>query len=179
MSRQRDQVVSVEILADFEAFTFRLARELAHTTPYPMRAWAAWFDPASSTLYRAAREWNGRNRASVITGDEYADEYLYRTRGGRWVLNRDTTRYDDGGDRYEYVSDTEARDWLVRSQDNEAALAQHFGPVEEERAPGRPAVGDQVNIAFPADLLAAVDAAARASGVSRSEWVRRAARAAL
>lgn len=29
MSRQRDQVVSVEILADFEAFTFRLARELA------------------------------------------------------------------------------------------------------------------------------------------------------
>ena len=41
MSRQRDQVVSVEILADFEAFTFRLARELAHTTPYPMRAWAA------------------------------------------------------------------------------------------------------------------------------------------
>ena len=41
MSRQRDQVVSVEILADFEAFTFRLARELAHTTPYPMSEWAA------------------------------------------------------------------------------------------------------------------------------------------
>ena len=35
MSRQRDQVVSVEILADFEAFTFRLARELAHYDAVP------------------------------------------------------------------------------------------------------------------------------------------------
>lgn len=152
---------------------------ITSTDPHTGETVTGWFDPASSTLYRAAREWNGRNRASVITGDEYADEYLYRTRGGRWVLNRDTTRYDGGGDRYEYVSDAEARDWLVRSQDNEDALAQWFGPVEEERGPGRPVVGDQVNIAFPGELLAAVDAAARAAGVSRSEWVRRAAQAAL
>lgn len=39
---------------------------------------------------------------------------------------------------------------------------------------GRPRVGDQVKIAFPADLLAAIDAAAAAEGVSRSELVRRA-----
>lgn len=45
--------------------------------------------------------------------------------------------------------------------------------------PGRPAVGDQIKIAMPADLLAAIDADATAQGVSRSEWIRRACAAAL
>ena len=45
--------------------------------------------------------------------------------------------------------------------------------------PGRPVVGDQVKIAFPAALLAAIDAAADAQGITRSEWVRRACAATL
>ena len=45
--------------------------------------------------------------------------------------------------------------------------------------PGRPAIGDQIKIAFPPDLLTAVDAAADTAGISRSEWIRRACLAAL
>lgn len=44
---------------------------------------------------------------------------------------------------------------------------------------GRPAIGPQIAIAFPPDMLARVDAAARAAGVSRAEWIRRAVVAAL
>ena len=44
---------------------------------------------------------------------------------------------------------------------------------------GRPAIGPQITIAFPPDMLARVDAAAGAAGVSRAEWIRRAAVAAL
>ena len=47
---------------------------ITSTDPHTGDTLTGWFDPASSTLYRAAREWNGHNRASVITGDEYADE---------------------------------------------------------------------------------------------------------
>ena len=138
-----------------------------------------WFDPARSTAYTDGRTWNGENHIGNCSGSQWVDETLYRTAGGRWVLNRDATRYNHGADAYRYLTDSEAQDWLIRSDSNEDALTQWFGPVEEERGPGRPVVGDQVNIAFPADLLAQVDAAAVAAGLTRSEWVRRAARAAL
>ena len=39
---------------------------------------------------------------------------------------------------------------------------------------GRPPIGDQIKIAFPADMLASIDHAADAQGLSRSEWIRRA-----
>ena len=44
---------------------------------------------------------------------------------------------------------------------------------------GRPAIGDQIKIAFPADMLASIDRAADAQGISRSEWIRRACAGAL
>ena len=44
---------------------------------------------------------------------------------------------------------------------------------------GRPAIGPQIAIAFPPDMLARVDDAALAAGISRSEWVRRAVAARL
>ena len=40
--------------------------------------------------------------------------------------------------------------------------------------PGRPAIGEPVQIRLPGDLLAAVDRLARAEGVTRSQWVRQA-----
>ena len=44
---------------------------------------------------------------------------------------------------------------------------------------GRPAIGPQINVAIPPELLARVDAAARKAGISRSAWIRRAVEAAL
>lgn len=40
--------------------------------------------------------------------------------------------------------------------------------------PGRPRIGPQVKIAIGDELLAAIDEAAAADGVSRAEWIRRA-----
>ena len=39
---------------------------------------------------------------------------------------------------------------------------------------GRPPIGPQINVAIPPETVARVDAAARAVGVSRSEWIRQA-----
>ena len=44
---------------------------------------------------------------------------------------------------------------------------------------GRPAIGPQINVAIPPEVVARVDAAARAAGISRSEWIRRAIESAL
>lgn len=44
---------------------------------------------------------------------------------------------------------------------------------------GRPAIGPQINVAISGEMVARIDAAARAAGISRSEWIRRAVEAAL
>ncbi|MBF6215795.1 hypothetical protein IU487_32880 [Nocardia puris] len=46
------------------------------------------------------------------------------------------------------------------------------------RRMGRPPVGSTISVAYPADLLARIDAAAAASGLSRAAWLRHAAEAA-
>ena len=52
-------------------------------------------------------------------------------------------------------------------------------PTARRNPGGRPAIGPQVNIAIPPATLARVDVAARAAGISRSEWIRRAIELAL
>lgn len=142
-----------------------------------------WFDPRRAEQFSAATYWDGQNRASVVTRSEWIDEWLYRTPGGRWVLNRDATRYNGGADVYRFISDDEARDWLTRSECNDEALERFFGPVADESGPnlgGRPPMeGQRVQAKLPTDLLAQVDAAAEATGVTRAEWIRRACTAAL
>ena len=44
---------------------------------------------------------------------------------------------------------------------------------------GRPPIGPQINVAVAPATVARIDAAARAAGISRSEWIRRAVEAAL
>jgi len=44
---------------------------------------------------------------------------------------------------------------------------------------GRPAIGNAINMRFPAELLAQIDAAATAAGITRSEWIRTACTEAL
>lgn len=39
---------------------------------------------------------------------------------------------------------------------------------------GRPAIGEQISVSMPLDLLAQIDRMAKAAGISRSGWIRRA-----
>lgn len=138
-----------------------------------------WADLSKAEAYADGTRWNGNNNVGRNSGSEWIDETLYRTAGGRWLLNRDATRYHNGDDAYRYLTDDEARDWLIRTEEHEDAIERHFGTPEEERGPGRPAIGAQVKIAIDPEMLAAVDVAAGSAGVTRSEWVRRAIAATL
>lgn len=133
---------------------------------------AGWFDPSTATRYDQDTEWNGQNMVGFITKSEFIDEYLYRTKGGRWVLNRDARRSHDGPDTCEFVTDEQARDWLIRSECNDDAVEQYFGKLEEERGPGRPEVGKPINVRLGDDLLAQVDAEAARRGKTRAITLR-------
>lgn len=137
------------------------------------QALEGWFDMDSAIRFDQDTEWDGNNMIGVITRSQWVDEYLFRTKGGRWVLNHNARRHYNGPDTYKFITDEQARDWLIRSQCNDKAIEEYFGPVEEERGPGRPEVGPAVNMRFPQDLLDRIDAAAKTDGISRAEKIRR------
>lgn len=141
--------------------------------PYAPQTLIGWFNPDAATRYEQGMEWNGESMVGVITGSEWVDEYLYHTKGGRWILNNDAHRYHNGPDTYRFITDEQARNWLITSQVNDAAIAEHFGELEDERGPGRPEVGPAFSLRFPADLLAKVDQTAKTNNVSRAEQIRR------
>ncbi len=131
-----------------------------------------WFNPDTAERFDQDTRWDGNNMIGVITGSQWVDEYLYRTKGGRWVLNQDAHRYRNGPDTYQFLTGAQAKDWLLRSECNDAAVAKYFGPVEEERGPGRPGIGGKALISIGDDLLGEVDAYAKENSQSRAEVVR-------
>lgn len=142
-----------------------------------------WFDPEQCERFDEGSRWDGNNHVGVISRKDvrFVDEALYRTPGGRWVRNSDRTSYHSGPDVYEFLTDDEARDWLLRSEINDEVVERLWGTIAPESGPGRPSMGEapQVNLKIPADLLARMDAVAEAAGIPRAEWVRRACAAAL
>ncbi len=143
-----------------------------HTGPGDKPALLGWFDPARAERFGQGREWDGSNLIGVITGSQWIDESLYRTAGGKWIRNYDATRYHNGPDVYEFLDGEQARDWLLRSG-NDEAVERFFGAVaeEEDRRPGRPEVGGRVNTRL-GDLLPRVDEWGAAHGISRAEAIR-------
>jgi hypothetical protein len=96
---------------------------------------------------------------------------LLRTAGGKWVLAH-WTRWQGESDTYAYIEDDAAKEWLLRYHEDEA-ITKYFGgiPEEEDRRPGRPAIGEPINVRL-GNLLGRVDAFAADSGVSRADAIR-------
>jgi hypothetical protein len=132
-----------------------------------------WFDPANAECFEQGKEWDGNNMIGVISRSEWIDEYLYRTKGGKWVRNHDAHRYMGGSDTYQFVTDAEARDWLLRSEANDEAVKRLFGDVadEEDRRAGRPEIGGAVHVRL-GEALAKVDAYAAERKIKRADAVR-------
>lgn len=135
---------------------------------------AGWFNPDSATRYDEDTRWDGNNNVSVNPVGQYGHQALYRTKGGRWILNT-WSQYQGVEERYEFVDDATAKDWLLRNREDKA-VEQWFGELDEESGPnlgGRPAVGTKVETRLPDDVLAALDERAKAENASRAEMLRR------
>ncbi len=135
---------------------------------------AGWFDPDKAEVAKEGSRWNGNNHVGVLSGIETSvgGEYLYRTAGGRWIRYVNARDYFNGPETYEFLTEDEARTWLIRSEDNDDVLQAHFGELEDERGPGRPEVGKPINVRLGDDLLTRVDAVAEKRGKSRADTIR-------
>lgn len=144
----------------------------------------SWFDPdAARDAISEGRNWTGENWIGAISGLRTSRAVLYLTSGGRWIENQDATSEFNGCDVYRFLTDDQAREWLIKAADArrdteeaEAALERHFPDVPEESGPnlgGRPAVGPKVEFRLEQDVLDKVDARAAAEGIKRAEMLRR------
>lgn len=143
-------------------------------------ALAGWFNDDAATRYDEQTRWDGNNSVSVNPVGPYGHQALYRTKSNRWVLNT-WSQYQGVQERYEFVDDDDAKNWLTLNEED-AAVVQHFGELEEESGPskgGRPRVGEPLSVAYPTDLTKRIDAAADRSGLSRAAWLRQIAAAAV
>lgn len=128
-------------------------------TEYDETTLEGWFNSDSATVYKEATRWNGNNHVSVNPVGQHAHQALYRTKGGRWVLNN-WSDYQGSEDRYSFVDDATAKDWLIRNEED-AAVAQYFGELEEESGPnlgGRPSIGPKVEVRIPQATLDRIEA---------------------
>jgi hypothetical protein len=131
-----------------------------------------WFDPTSAERFDQGKEWDGNNMIGTVSGSQWIDEYLYRTKGGRWVRNTDSTRHMGGPDEYRFITDEEAKDWMLRSGNADEEIERFFGELPEETGPGRPEVGGAVHVRL-GETLAPVDEYAARIGLKRAAAVRR------
>lgn len=144
-----------------------------------------WFNDATCTeTVDESTYWDGENHRGVVSGLQVGYEALLRTAKGRWVRHYDARNEFNGPEIYEFLTDEQARTWLMKSNDaaSEKVLTQYFGEPEEESGPskgGRPRVGEPISVAYPEDLLERIDAAAQKAGIKRAAWLRQAAEAAL
>ena len=137
---------------------------------------AGWFD------YDKATRWDDRdynNNGSRGTG---RGDGVVRTAGGKWLSLRWTIWQGEEW-THVYITDDEARDWLIASNED-AAVEEYFGELasEEDRRPGRPEIGGPVQVRFPESQLARIDAYAKAQGtqgISRAEAIRQLTEVAL
>lgn len=134
------------------------------------RTLVGWFDRDTADSFEEGQRWDGNNWVSLHVGDKFSHQKLYRTRGGRWVLCN-WSQWQGSETTYEYITDDQARDWLLIA-DNDDAIKKHFGEIEEERGPGRPEIGEAINVRLGDDRLARVDAEAKRRGKSRAATIR-------
>lgn len=132
-----------------------------------------WYDSDKSEGWSEGTRWDGDDTVSRATGSQYDHEELRRTAGGRWIVHS-WSQWEGRGTRDRFLVDPEALDWLVKNRYPSEEIHQIVGvPPEEDRGPGRPAIGRQVTVTLPEDQLAAIDAMVPGEGMrSRADAIR-------
>ncbi len=132
-----------------------------------------WFTVDKAEKFSEGTRWDGNNHISLATGSQWDHEALYRTAGGRWVIYF-YSQWQGRADHYRFVDDEQALEWLIKNKEEEEKYSKYFPRgIDEERGPGRPPVGDVVQVRFDPAKIKMLDALARDEETSRAEMIRR------
>lgn len=95
---------------------------------------AGWYDDDRLTeSIKEGERWDGNNRRGIVSGLQIGREWLMRTASGRWVVERDARNDFNGSLSRDFVTDGQAREWLLRNGSDEI-IRKYWGPLEDEGA---------------------------------------------
>ena len=123
-----------------------------------------WFD------YDKAERWSDCDYNGNGSGGIGRGQAILRTAQGRWVLQH-WTRWEGEADRFEFIEPDQAQEWLLRNN-CDRAVEEYFGEIEEERGPGRPAIGSSLEVRLPDAVRDRVKESARESGLAEAAVAR-------
>ena len=92
-----------------------------------------WFDRDAAELFEEDTYWVDGNEYSIHTYNKWIHERLYRTAGGRWVLEQ-WSQWQGSQPRYSFLTDVQASLWLLKNHSDDV-VERFFGPVESEHGP--------------------------------------------
>lgn len=92
-----------------------------------------WFDDKKAQHWAGDTSFDGRNHIDVNTGCQWSTQTLWRSSGGRWVLEEES-RWGSCKTEYLFLDDEDAREWLLRNN-KDKTFAKFFGSIEEESGP--------------------------------------------
>ena len=152
-----------------------MSRTNVYETDLDGRQLVGWYDPDQCESWEPETRWDGNNNVPLVTGSRTEWERLHRTPGGRWVVHH-WSMWQCRPDTHQFLTDEEARDWLLRNEAPVAEIERVTGEVvEAERGPGQPRIGTPIKVTLPDDVLVALDAlVASGAASSRSDAVRQA-----
>lgn len=74
-----------------------------------------WFDADKAELIKEDTFHDGRNWISKATGDQFTHESLFRTKGGKWILNH-WSQWQGSRETYVEIDNQEAAAWLAKQE---------------------------------------------------------------
>lgn len=74
-----------------------------------------WFDESKATCYKEEVYFDGRNRVSVNTRDQWHHQELFLTAKGKWILHQ-WSQWQGSTDSYEEITPDQAAIWLARNK---------------------------------------------------------------
>lgn len=89
-----------------------------------------WFSPDSAKFYDEAKNYDGNNMISQATGSQTEHEALYRTNGGRFILN-EWSDHQGSTASYSEVSNEAAAKWFaINDYDPHKSCEKEFNDLE-------------------------------------------------
>jgi len=87
-----------------------------------------WFDKGEAEEFQEKTSWDGRNYISKATGSQWDHQILYRTKGGKWILN---SQWQGTRESWEEISNEEAARWLsVNEYESHKACEKEYEELE-------------------------------------------------
>src|SRR3972149_6322249 len=89
-----------------------------------------WFVRRSAERWDEKSRFDGNNYISCATGSQWEHETLYRTAGGRWILEH-SSQWQGSRDEWTEISARDAARWLSRNGHHDAhpACAEQYAAL--------------------------------------------------